>query len=125
MEGGLKRGGRKENWQLCLLALVWTVDLLGQLVKSLSLSLLLLLAVCEWLSGSVLCWVSRVIYQVCWEERRRQRGGDNSGSRRAAVTSQLAGCVNSTSDLYGNRAASTLLLSFCQTVGTRVDGSEF
>ena len=59
MEGGKERreGGKKENWQLCLQTLIWTVDLLGQLVESLSLSLLLLLAVrvCEWLSGLVLC----------------------------------------------------------------------
>lgn len=50
------------------------MDLLGQLVESLSLSLLLLLAVCEWLSGSVLCCVSSVIYQVYREERQRERG---------------------------------------------------
>lgn len=75
MEGGIEKreGGKKENWQLCFQTLIWTVDLLGQLVESLSLSLLLLLAVCEWLSGSLLCCVSRVIYQVCREER--QRGG--------------------------------------------------
>lgn len=48
-EGGIEgeEGGKKENWQLCLQTLIWTVDLLGQLVESLSLSLLLLLAVCE------------------------------------------------------------------------------
>lgn len=40
-----------------------------------------------------------------------ERGGNNSGSSQAEVTSQLAGCVNSTSDLYGNRAASSPLPS--------------
>lgn len=54
-EGWWKEGGRKENWQLCLLALIWTVGLLGQLVKSRSLSLLLLLAVCGWVA-----WCSAV-----------------------------------------------------------------
>lgn len=33
-----------------------------------SLSVLLLRAVCKWLSGLLLCSVSRVIYQVCREE---------------------------------------------------------
>ncbi|KAA8589620.1 hypothetical protein FQN60_012985 [Etheostoma spectabile] len=65
----------------------------------------------SWLSGSVLCRVSRVICQVCNEERQWEKGregGDNFGSRQAVVTSLLpAGCVNSTSDLHGNRAAST------------------
>lgn len=40
-----EEGGREENWQLCLQTLIWAVDLLGQLVESLSLSPLLLLAV--------------------------------------------------------------------------------
>lgn len=42
-QGGGENGGRdkeegvkKENWQLCLQTLIWTVDLLGQLVESLS-----------------------------------------------------------------------------------------
>lgn len=35
--------------------------------------------VCEWLSGLVLCCVSRVIYQVCREET--EGGRDNSSSR--------------------------------------------
>lgn len=42
-QGGVKNGGRdkeeggkKESWQLYLQTLIWTVDLLGQLVESLS-----------------------------------------------------------------------------------------
>lgn len=77
-------------------------------------------------------WVSALLCLQCdlsglqggEKEGERERGGDNSGSRQAVVTSQLAGCVNSTSDLYGNRAASSPLLSLpllssWQAVGTR------
>lgn len=46
-EGGIWEGG---GWQTCLQTLIWTVDLLGQLVQSLSVCLLLLLLY-EWESG--------------------------------------------------------------------------
>lgn len=62
-QGGGKNGGRdkeegvkKENWQLCLQTLIWTVDLLGQLVESLSAYTVTpgCVWVAEWV-GALLC----------------------------------------------------------------------
>lgn len=76
----------------------------------------------EW-AGALLCLQS---------DLSGLQGGDRGRERettpvagQAAVTSLLAGCVNSTSDLYGNRADSTPLLPSDQTVGTRGDKSPF
>lgn len=72
----------------------------------------------EWV-GALLCLQSD-LSGLQGGDRGRGGGGEATPvAGQAAVTSLLAGCVNSTSDLYGNRTASTPLLPSWQTVGTR------
>lgn len=118
MEGGIGRRKRRRRAGSSASRLSYGQWISWDNWLKVSLSVLLLRAVCKWLSGLVLCCVSRVIYQVCREET--EGGGEATPvAGQAAVTSLLAGCVNSTSDLYGNRTASTPLLPSWQTVGTR------
>lgn len=107
MEGG------EEGGDLAALPPDSHMDLLGQWLK---VSLYCNSWLCVWAAE----WLAVLAVSPEWFIRfagRRGRGregeGDNSSSRQAAVTNQLAGCVNSTSDLYGNRAISSPLLADC------------
>lgn len=89
------------------------MDLLGQWLKvSLYCNSWLCVWAAEWLAVLAVSpeWFIRFAGR---RDRGREGEGDNSSSRQAAVTNQLAGCVNSTSDLYGNRAISSPLLADC------------
>lgn len=92
MEGGTKGSERKCDSSASRLSYGQRIsrEVFG------SLHLCVCVCVCEWLSGSVLCCVSRVIYQVCREEteeggklggreERREGGRDKSSSRAGSI----------------------------------------
>lgn len=68
MEGGIGRRKRRRRAGSSASRLSYGQWISWDNWLKVSLSVLLLWAVCKWLSGLVLCCVSRVIYQVCREE---------------------------------------------------------
>lgn len=65
-----------------------------------------------------------MIYQVCREETEGERGGEREATS-VAVTSLLAGCVNSTSDLYGTEQPPLLTSSPLPTGCGNKRGTDF